>query len=62
MAFNSYSNNREESNSDRPNVDWEVLNKYVVETAGLQEETTLVGTISSLIDLGIQPQEDAKLE
>lgn len=62
MAFNSYSNNREESNADRPQVDWEALNKYVVETAGLQEETTLVGTISSLIDLGIQPQEDAKLE
>lgn len=61
MAFNTYGNNKAES-SDRPQVDWAALNAYVVEAAGLQEEQTLVGTISSIVDLGIQPQEDAKVE
>lgn len=61
MAFGTYGNNKVES-SDRPQIDWAALNSYVVEAAGLQDEATLVGTISSLIDLGIQPQEDAQLE
>lgn len=61
MAFGTRGNNNS-SSSEGVKVDWEGLNKHVVETAGLQQPETLVGIISSIIDLGIQQQEDAKIE
>ena len=35
MAFNAYGAAQNESKSDKPQVDFEALNKYVVETAQL---------------------------
>lgn len=47
---------------DRVQIDWESLNKYIVETAQLQQQECLVGIVSGVHDLGVQPQEDAQLE
>lgn len=41
-------------------VDWEALNKYIVETCDAEDGATLVGVISQFVDLGIQKQEDAR--
>lgn len=43
-------------------VDFDALNKYVVETADLQERTVLTGVVSGIIDLGTQEQEDAAVK
>ena len=43
-------------------VDFDALNKYVVETADLQERTVLTGVVSGIIDLGAQEQEDAAMK
>lgn len=61
MAFNAYGAAQNEAKSDKPQVDFEALNKYVVETAQLQDRETLVGYISSIVDLGLQEQEDAEV-
>ncbi|MDV7392475.1 hypothetical protein RZS08_14010, partial [Arthrospira platensis SPKY1] len=42
-------------------VQYDDLNKYVVETAGLQERETLVGYVSMIVDLGTQNQPDAEV-
>lgn len=42
-------------------VQYDELNKYVVETAGLQERETLVGYVSMIVDLGTQNQPDAEV-
>ncbi len=61
MGFSTRTNTQA-SSENRPKVDWAALDKYVVETAGLQNEEVLTGVISGVYDLGIQEQEDAKLE
>jgi hypothetical protein len=61
MAFGVYSVNAVES-TNKVQVDWEALNKYVVETANIQGEEVITGVISGLIDVGVQKQEDAKME
>lgn len=60
MAFGVRVNSQQ--SSDKQKVDWEGLNKYIVETCGLQNDEVLTGIISGLYDLGIQEQEDAKVE
>lgn len=60
MSFNVRTNSQQ--SSDKQKVDWEGLNKYIVETCGLQNDEVLTGIISGLYDLGIQEQEDAKVE
>ncbi len=62
-GFEVYSAESSES-SDRLTVDYDALNKYVVETAGLQEDETLVGFISGIYDLGTQklPNAEYKLD
>lgn len=40
-------------------VDFDALNKHVVESAGLENREVLVGVVSGIIDLGTQAQEDA---
>ena len=59
MAFKNYSSKKETSTES--NVDWNALNKYVVETAGLQKPEVLVGVLVGLVDLGEQEQEDAEV-
>lgn len=41
-------------------INYEQLNKYVVEAAGLQERETLVGYISQIVDLGTQKLPDVE--
>lgn len=42
-------------------VDFDALNKHVVEAAGLENREVLVGVVSGIIDLGTQSQEDAAM-
>jgi hypothetical protein len=41
-------------------VDFEAINKYRVEAAGLQDRETLGGRVAAVIDLGVQKQPDAE--
>ncbi len=51
------------NNSDRPQVDWDARAKYIVEKVGTQKKAkAMIGIISGVIDLGLQAQEDAKME
>lgn len=43
------------------NVDFDAINRYRVEAAGLQERETLAGYVASIIDLGVQKQPDAEV-
>ena len=54
--------NSQQSSENKVKVDWEGLNKYIVETCNLQNEEVLTGIISGVYDLGVQEQEDAKQE
>ena len=60
MAFDSYGSTQSSSGEKKSDVDFDALNKYVVETAGLQQQETLVGFVSGIVDLGIQEQPDAE--
>jgi hypothetical protein len=52
-----------QSNTDRPKVDWDAMNKYMVDTIGTQKKAkAMIGIISGIVDLGLQVQEDAKME
>lgn len=46
--------------SNKPTVDFDALNKYVVETCQLQQPETMLGVISVMVDLGTQKQPDAQ--
>lgn len=59
MSFQVYGANKTESAS-KSEVDFDALNKYVVETAGLQDRETVVGVISMIVDLGEQDLPDAE--
>lgn len=61
MAFDSYSTGQS-TGTRTSTVDFDALNKYVVETADLQERTVLTGVVSGIIDLGAQEQEDAAMK
>lgn len=51
------------SNEDRPTVDFDAYNAYVVEAVGCSEKPeALIGIVSGVIDLGLQAQEDAKMK
>lgn len=58
MAFKS--NNRGTGGSD---VDWNAMNAHVIEVVGTAKKAkSVVGVISGIYELGIQRQEDAKME
>ena len=61
MSFEAYSTGQS-TGTRTSTVDFDALNKYVVETADLQERTVLTGVVSGIIDLGAQEQEDAAME
>lgn len=42
------------------NIDFEAINRYRVEAAGLQDRETLGGRVAAVIDLGVQKQADAE--
>lgn len=51
------------TNPDAHKVDFDELNKYVVQTVGCSEKPeSLIGIVSGVIDLGLQAQEDAKMK
>lgn len=59
---NTGSNNTT-NNENRVQVDWDARAKYLVEKVGTQKKAkSLIGIISGIIDLGLQAQEDAKME
>ena len=60
MGFKVTSSTKSES-SNAPKIDYNALNEYVVETAGLQDPETVVGYVSMIVDLGNQAQEDAEV-
>ena len=62
MAFSVRNSGSNNSNSDRPNVDWEAMNKAIVKEANLEQPETLVGIIAGIYDVGVQPQPDAQYE
>lgn len=48
---------------NRKQVDWDARSKYIVEKVGTQKKAkAMIGIISGIIDLGLQVQEDAKME
>lgn len=52
-----------QSNEDRPNIDFDALSKHVVEAVGCADKPEAhIGIVSGVIDLGLQAQEDAKME
>ena len=60
MAFNTYG--AEQSEKRESSVDYDALNKYVVETVQAEQPETMVGVISMIIDLGTQKLPDAEYE
>ena len=60
MSFDTYGVAQNESSGGKT-VDFDELNKYVVETAKLQDRETLVGYVSMIVDLGTQEQPDAEV-
>ena len=60
MSFQSYGKgNTNEGN--KKEIDYEALNTYVVEKAGLENPEVLVGVVAGIVDLGIQNQNDAQV-
>lgn len=51
------------SNDNRPKVDWDARAKYIVDKVGTQAKPkAMIGVVSGIIDLGLQAQEDARME
>ena len=57
-----YGATTQQSNSNKPTVDFAALNQYVVETCRLQQPETMLGVISVMVDLGTQEQNDAEYD
>lgn len=60
-TFNVEKTGDENSGAPRKEVDWDALNKHIVETVDAVEGDSVVGVISGIVDLGIHQQEDAKM-
>jgi len=61
LAFDAYSETKSGNGaSQESKIDWDAMNKYVVETANLQQRETLVGYIAGIVDLGTQALADAE--
>ena len=57
-----YGATTQQAKSNKPTVQWDELNKYVVETCRLQQPETMLGVISVMVDLGTQKQNDAEYD
>ena len=62
MSFDAYAQTTSTTQSDKPTVQWDELNKYVVETCQLQQPETLLGVVSVIADLGTQKLPDAEYD
>lgn len=59
MAFGVYGTGN--TNEGRKStVDYNAMNKYIVETAQLEKPEVLVGVVAGIVDLGLQYREDAE--
>lgn len=48
---------------DRKQIDWDARSKYLVEKAGTANgPEAMIGIVSGIVDLGLQKQDDAKME
>lgn len=61
MSFEVYGANKNEGTKSKPEVVWQALNQYVVETCNLQEPETLIGVVAGIVDLGTQEQPDSEV-
>jgi hypothetical protein len=63
MSFNfNFGNNTSGGNTERKQVDWDALNKEVIDVVGTQKKAkSVVGYISGVVALGKQPQPDAEV-
>lgn len=59
MSFEVYGASDSQGKS---NVDWAGLNQYVVDTCGLQTKKALIGVVSAIVDLGLQPLPDGEYD
>lgn len=59
MAFEVYGASVSKGGG-QSNVDWNAYNEYIVETAGLQTKKAVIGVISAVVDLGLQPLPDGE--
>lgn len=48
--------------SNKPTVNFEELNQYVVDTCQLQQPETMLGVVSVMVDLGTQKQNDSEYD
>lgn len=62
MAFKTTAVSTTSTNQDRPQVDFDQLNQYVVETADCEQPETLNGVVVGIIDLGNQKLPDAEYD
>ena len=62
MAFKTSAVSTTSTNTDRPQVDFDALNEFVVEQVGCQQPETLNGVLTGLIDLGNQKLPDAEYD
>lgn len=61
MTFKTSGVAKNES-ADKPKVDYDAINQYRVDTAGLEKREVLVGYVAGIVDLGTQKQPDAEFE
>lgn len=61
MAFNAKVSSNTNTNSGSK-VDYDALNKYVVDKVGCTDQETMLGIVSGIIDLGMQELPDAEYE
>lgn len=60
FVFNTGAPQRDEN---APQVDFDAMNQYIVDTVGCSEKPeAMIGIVSGVIDLGLQKQDDAKME
>lgn len=62
MAFKTSAVSTTSTNTDRPQVDFDALNEFVVEQVGCQQPETLNGVLTGIIDLGNQKLPDAEYD
>lgn len=62
MSFDAYAQTTATTQSNKPTVNFDELNKYVVETCQLQQPETLLGVVSVIADLGTQKLPDAEYD
>ena len=62
MGFKVTATSTTSTNTDRPQVDFDQLNQYVVDTAECEQPETLNGVVVGIIDLGNQKLPDAEYD